>query len=34
MGNGSIDFTVGSALDIFGGSGLAYRDLVERYGPL
>jgi phosphoribosylformimino-5-aminoimidazole carboxamide ribotide isomerase len=32
LGNGRIDFTVGSALDIFGGSGLRYRDLVRRYG--
>ena len=30
-GNGRIDFTVGSALDIFGGSGLRYRDLVRHY---
>ena len=27
--NGTIDVTVGSALDLFGGSGVAYRDLVE-----
>ena len=32
-GSGNIDFTVGSALDIFGGSGLAYRELAKRYGP-
>jgi phosphoribosylformimino-5-aminoimidazole carboxamide ribotide isomerase len=32
MGNGNIDFTVGSALDIFGGSGLRYEDLARRYG--
>lgn len=32
LGKGAIDFTVGSALDIFGGSNLAYRDLVNRYG--
>ena len=32
-GSGNIDFTVGSALDIFGGSGLAYRELVKRYSP-
>ena len=32
-GNGNIDFTVGSALDIFGGSGLAYNELARRYGP-
>lgn len=33
LGQGSIDFTVGSALDIFGGSGFCYADLAERYGP-
>ena len=32
LGNGRIDFTVGSALDIFGGSGLRYADLAKRYG--
>lgn len=32
LGNGRIDFTVGSALDIFGGSGLTYADLARRYG--
>jgi hypothetical protein len=32
LGNGSIDFTVGSALDIFGGSGLRYDDLARNYG--
>lgn len=32
LGGGSIDFTVGSALDIFGGSGLRYADLARRYG--
>jgi phosphoribosylformimino-5-aminoimidazole carboxamide ribotide isomerase len=32
LGNGRIDFTVGSALDIFGGSGLRYDDLARRYG--
>lgn len=31
LGNGRIDFTVGSALDIFGGSGLRYTDLARRY---
>jgi phosphoribosylformimino-5-aminoimidazole carboxamide ribotide isomerase len=31
LGNGSIDFTVGSALDIFGGSSLRYDDLARRY---
>ena len=32
LGNGCIDFTVGSALDIFGGRGLLYADLARRYG--
>ena len=32
IGNGRIDFTVGSALDIFGGTGFRYRDLAERFG--
>ena len=31
-GKGKIDFTVGSALDLFGGTGLKYKELVERYG--
>ena len=31
LGNGHIDFTVGSALDIFGGTGLRYDDLARRY---
>jgi phosphoribosylformimino-5-aminoimidazole carboxamide ribotide isomerase len=30
-GNGAIDFTVGSALDIFGGKSLTYRELADRY---
>lgn len=29
LGDGRVDVTVGSALDIFGGSAVAYRDLVE-----
>ena len=33
LGRGHIDFTVGSALDIFGGTGLAYGDLARRYAP-
>jgi phosphoribosylformimino-5-aminoimidazole carboxamide ribotide isomerase len=33
LGRGKLDFTVGSALDIFGGKGFRYRDLVYRYGP-
>lgn len=32
-GQSRLDFTVGSALDIFGGHGLVYRDLVRLYGP-
>jgi len=31
LGMGRIDFTVGSALDIFGGTGLKYRELAETY---
>ncbi|MDX9787558.1 MAG: phosphoribosylformimino-5-aminoimidazole carboxamide ribotide isomerase [Desulfobacterales bacterium] len=34
MGNGAIDFTVGSALDIFGGNQLVYRELADRYSPV
>ncbi len=33
LGNHCIDFTVGSALDIFGGQGLRYEDLAKQYGP-
>jgi phosphoribosylformimino-5-aminoimidazole carboxamide ribotide isomerase len=29
LGNGKIDLTIGSALDIFGGSGVKYADVVE-----
>lgn len=29
LGQGRIDFTVGSALDLFGGNGLKYHDLVQ-----
>jgi phosphoribosylformimino-5-aminoimidazole carboxamide ribotide isomerase len=32
LGQGRLDFTVGSALDIFGGRKLCYRDVVTRYG--
>lgn len=32
MGRGRLDFTVGSALDLFGGHGLKYETLVQRYG--
>lgn len=31
LGRGCIDFTVGSALDIFGGKGLRYSDMVRRF---
>ena len=31
LGRGKIDFTVGSALDLFGGDGLQYADMVARY---
>ncbi|MDY0360828.1 MAG: phosphoribosylformimino-5-aminoimidazole carboxamide ribotide isomerase [Desulforegulaceae bacterium] len=31
MGKGLIDFTVGSALDIFGGKKLKYQELAEKY---
>lgn len=33
MGGGRIDFTVGSALDLFGGTRLNYAELAARYGP-
>lgn len=29
LGNGRLDVTVGSALDIFGGTGITYRDAVK-----
>ena len=29
IGQGKLDLTVGSALDLFGGSGVRYRDMVE-----
>ncbi len=32
LGGGRLDFTVGSALDLFGGSGVRYAELVEREG--
>lgn len=31
-GRGRLDFTVGSALDLFGGSGLRYADLAREFG--
>ena len=30
LGQGKLDFTVGSALDIFGGTGLCYENMVAR----
>ena len=32
VGRGKIDFTVGSALDIFGGRGIRYGELAARFG--
>lgn len=32
IGNGNIDFTVGSALDIFGGTQLKYSELASLFG--
>lgn len=31
LGGGALDFTVGSALDIFGGTALSYQELATRY---
>jgi phosphoribosylformimino-5-aminoimidazole carboxamide ribotide isomerase len=31
-GRGGLDFTVGSALDIFGGTGLVYQEIARKYG--
>ncbi|MDA0336794.1 MAG: phosphoribosylformimino-5-aminoimidazole carboxamide ribotide isomerase [bacterium] len=31
IGGGRIDYTVGSALDLFGGAGVCYEDLVARH---
>jgi phosphoribosylformimino-5-aminoimidazole carboxamide ribotide isomerase len=31
IGQGRLDYTVGSALDLFGGEGVCYQDLVERH---
>ena len=31
LGQGRLDYTVGSALDLFGGSGVKYEDLIERH---
>ena len=34
LGRGAVDFTVGSALDIFGGTGFTYTELADRFaGP-
>ena len=33
LGRSAVDFTVGSALDIFGGSGLQYHRLASVFGP-
>ena len=33
LGKGAVDFTVGSALDIFGGQGFRYQDLAAAYAP-
>jgi phosphoribosylformimino-5-aminoimidazole carboxamide ribotide isomerase len=33
-GRGRIDVTVGSALDIFGGTGLRYQDVVAYHAQL
>lgn len=33
LGQGCLDFTVGSALDIFGGRDLRYHELAREYGP-
>ena len=29
LGRGKVDLTIGSALDIFGGTGVNYEDLVQ-----
>ncbi|MCW5198697.1 hypothetical protein VU07_01245 [Desulfobulbus sp. F4] len=34
VGQGKIDATVGSALDIFGGSGCTYDEVVEYIQPI
>jgi phosphoribosylformimino-5-aminoimidazole carboxamide ribotide isomerase len=31
LGQGRLDYTVGSALDLFGGSGVKYEDLIQRH---
>ncbi len=33
VGRGRIDATVGSALDIFGGQGIKYSDILARFAP-
>ena len=32
LGQGKLDFTVGAALDIFGGTGLRYEDMLAYRG--
>lgn len=32
LGQDKLDFTIGSALDLFGGTALRYKDMVELYG--
>lgn len=34
LGGGRLDFTVGSALDIFGGSSMSYREVVDLHHSL
>lgn len=31
LGQGRVDFTIGSALDLFGGTGFQYEDLAKRF---
>jgi len=33
LGAGHLDFTVGSALDIFGGTKLTYQEMVNKFSP-
>lgn len=32
LGGGRLDYTVGSALDLFGGTGVSYEELLVRHG--
>jgi phosphoribosylformimino-5-aminoimidazole carboxamide ribotide isomerase len=34
LGQNRLDYTVGSALDLFGGSGVKYTELVKRHGGI